>query len=168
MASGSLGIGLALGAGIAASWPFARGEGYLVAIAGAGVACLCLGLLALWVRGLAWGIALLAAAFLLRVQLEPSSASAWSPLVAGALLLLAELGYWSFELDLSNTPDSGSVAHRLLEILVLVVAASTLAELALDFGAILPVSGSWVLVVGVGAAIGLLALILRLARRAEI
>jgi hypothetical protein len=158
---------LALGIGVAASWPFARGEGYLVALAGAGVACLCLGLLAVWVRGLAWGIGLLAATFLVRVQLEPSTASAWTPLVAGVLLLLAELGYWSFELDGSNTSGSGSVARRLLEIIALAFAAGALSELALDFGAILPLSGSWVLVLGVGAAIGLLAMMLRLARRAE-
>ena len=128
----------------------------------AGICCLCLGLLALWVRGLAWGIALLAAGFLLRVQLEPSTASAWTPLVAGGLLLVAELGYWSFEAN-----GSGVTARRLLEVLLLVVGASALCELVLDVGDILPVSGTWVLVVGVGAAIGLLALMRRLARRAE-
>ena len=39
-------------------------------------------------------------------------------------------------------------------------------ELVLDLGAILPVSGSWVLILGVIAAMGLLTLMLRLARRA--
>ncbi len=156
-----------LALGIAASWPFARGEGYLVALAGAGVACLCLGLLAVWVRGLAWGIALLAATFLLRVQLDPSTASAWSPLVAGALLLLAELGYWSFELDGSAASGSGWVARRLLETIALVAGAAALSELVLDLGAVLPVSGGWILVLGVGAAVGLLAMMPRLARRAE-
>ena len=152
---------------LAASWPFAPGERFLLVLGGAGIACLCLGLLAIWVRGLAWGIALLAATFLLRVQLEPSTASAWTPLVAGALLLLAELGYWSFEADGSGSAGSAAAARRLLEVLLLAVAAVVLSELVLDFGSILPVSGSWALVLGVGSAIGLLALMLRLARRAE-
>jgi hypothetical protein len=153
--------------GAVASWPFARGQGFLLALAAAGVVCLCLGLLAVWVRGLAWGVALLAATFLLRVQLEPSTASAWTAVVAGALLLVAELGYWSYELDGSNTAGSGSAARRLLEVLLLVVAASALCELVLDLGAILPLSGSWMLVLGVAAITGLLAIMLRLARRTE-
>jgi hypothetical protein len=153
-----LGVALAT----AASWPISRDGGLLLLLGSAGICCLCLGLLALWVRGLAWGIALLAAGFLLRVQLEPSTASAWTPLVAGGLLLVAELGYWSFEAN-----GSGVTARRLLEVLLLVVGASALCELVLDVGDILPVSGTWVLVVGVGAAIGLLALMRRLARRAE-
>jgi len=158
-------VGIAFG--VAASWPFARGEGYLLALGGAGIACLCLGLLAVWVRGLAWGIALLAATFLLRVQLEPSTASAWTPLVAGTLLLVAELGYWSFEHDGSNTARSDSVARRSLEVLLLAVVAAALCELVLDLGAILPTSGPGGLVLGVAAVTGLLALMLRLARRAQ-
>lgn len=88
-------------------------------------------------------------------------------MVAGALLLLAELGYWSFELDDSNAAGSGTVGGRLLEVLLLVLAASALCELVLDLGAIIPVSGGWVLVLGVAAVTGLLAILLRLARRAE-
>jgi hypothetical protein len=158
---------VAVALGVASSWPFAQGEGYLLALGGAAVICLCLGLLAIWVRGLAWGIALLAAVFLVRVQLEPSTASAWTPLVAGGLLLLAELGYWSFEVDGSNPAGAGATARRLVAVLFLALAAAALCELVLDLGAILPLSGTWVLVLGVAAAIGLLAIMLRLARRAE-
>jgi hypothetical protein len=153
-------VALALGIGL--SWPISRDGGLLLLLGSAGIFCLCLGLLALWVRGLAWGIAFLAASFLLRVQLEPPSASAWTPLVAGGLLLVAELGYWSFEAGGSANP-----ARRLLEVLLLVVAASALCELVLDVGNILPLSGSWVLVIGVAAVIALLGMMLRLARRAE-
>jgi hypothetical protein len=163
----SLSVGLGVALGVAASWPFARGEGYLLALGGAAIACLCLGLLALWVRGLAWGIALLAATFLLRVQIDQSTASAWTPVAAGALLLVAELGYWSFELDGSNTAGSAPVARRSLEVVLLVIAAAALGELVLDLGAILPISGSWVLVLGVASVAGLLGMMLRVARRAE-
>ena len=78
-------------------------------------------------------------------------------------MLVAELGYWSFEAG-----GSGVSARRLLEVLLRVVAASALCELVLDTGNILPVSGSWVLVIGVLAVTFLLGMMLRLARRAEI
>jgi hypothetical protein len=158
---------VAVAVGIAASWPIARDGGFLLLLGSAGIFCLCLGLLAFWVRGLAWGIALLGATFLLRVQLDPTTASAWTPVVAGALLLLAELGYWSFEAGGSRGPGSAGARRRLLEVLLLVVAASAVCELVLDLGAVVPLSGNWVLVLGTGAAVGLLGLILRLARRAE-
>jgi hypothetical protein len=152
----------------AVSWPISRDGGVLLLLGSAGIFCLCLGLLALWVRGLGWGVALLAASFLLRVQLEPSTASAWTPLVAGGLLLVAELGYWSFEADDSHNAGYATTARRLLEVLLLVVAASALCELVLDVGNLLPVSGSWVVVLGVAAVTALLAMMLRLARRAEV
>ncbi|HEY8680197.1 MAG TPA: hypothetical protein VIN01_04015 [Candidatus Dormibacteraeota bacterium] len=159
---------MAVAVGIAASWPIARDGGFLLLLGSAGIFCLCLGLLAFWVRGLAWGIALLGATFLLRVQLDPTTASAWTPVVAGALLLLAELGYWSFEVGGSRGHGSAGARRRLLEVLLLVVAAAAVCELVLDLGALLPVSGSWLLVLGVAAVTGLLAMMLRLARRAEI
>lgn len=149
--------------GVGVSWPISRDGGLLLLLGSAGICCLCLGLLALWVRGLAWGIALLAASFLLRVQLEPSTASGWTALVAGGLLLVAELGYWSFE-----AASSAPTARRLLEVLLLVVAAAALSELVLDLGNILPLSGSWVLVLGVLAVTAVLVMMLRLARRAEV
>ena len=163
----SLAGGVAIAFGVAASWPFARGEGYLLAIGGAAITCLALGLTAAWVRGLAWGLALLAVAFLVRVQLEQATASAWTPVVAGALLLVAELGYWSFELDASNTAGRGSAPRRLLEVVTLALAAAAAGEVALDLGAILPLSGPGVLVLGVAAATAVLGIMLRLARRAE-
>jgi hypothetical protein len=48
-----------------------------------------------------------------------------------------------------------------------VLAAAAAGELALDLGDILPLSGAWVLVLGVAAATGILGIMLRLARRAE-
>ena len=152
---------------MAASWPFARGQGFLLAVAAMAIGCLVVGLLAIWVGGLGWGVALLAVTFILRVQLDPATGTAWTPLVAAGLLLVAELGYWSFELDGSNTAGSRSAFRRSLEVVLIAVAAAALCELVLDLGAVLPLSGSWVLVLGVAAVTGLLGMMLRLARRAE-
>ena len=162
--------GLASGAGFAAavtlSWPFARGQGFLLAIAIAAMVCLVLGLSAYWVRGLAWSVALLGALFLIRLQLDPAAVSGWTAVAAGGLLLVAELGYWSFELDGASTIAAEGMRARALEVLLVCLAGGAIAELALDLAEALPVSGSWLLVVGVLAAAGPPAILLRLARRA--
>jgi hypothetical protein len=167
LATLALAGGVAIAFEVASSWPFGQGEGYLLAIGGAAITCLVLGLTAIWVRGLAWGLALLGVAFLVRVQLEPATVSGWTPVLAGGLLLVAELGYWSFELDGSSTAGSGSTPRRLLEVLALALAAGAAAELVLDLGSILPLSGPGLLVLGVAAATAVLGIMLQLARRAE-
>jgi len=134
-------------------------------IAAGAVGCLALGVLGFWVRGVAWGVALLAATFLVRVQIDPDTASAWTPLVAAALLLIAELAYWSFELDGSDTAGGVQLGRRALEVGALAVAAGILCELALDASVLVPAGGFAVLGVGVVAAAAVLAIVLRLARR---
>ena len=153
--------------GIVLSWPFARGQGYLVAITAIALACLLLGLLATWVRGLGWGIGLLGAAFLVRVQLDPATVTHWTPLVAAGLLLAAELGYWSHELDGANAAGTGRPSRRALEVILIAAASAALCELALDLSAMAPSPGPWTLVLGVASATGMLGILLRLARRAE-
>ena len=124
-----------------------------------------LGLLGVWVRGLGWGVGLLAACFLVRLQLEPAAATPWTPVAAAALLLMAELGYWSYEMDDSWDPASTDVVRRLLELLVVALAGGAVCELALDLAAAAPLSGGWLLILGVLAATAPLAILLRLARR---
>jgi hypothetical protein len=114
---------------------------------------------------LAWGLALLGTTFLVRLQLDPAAVSALTPIAAGTLLLVAELGYWSYELDGSSTIVTAGLLGRLLEVLLLAVAAVAAGELVLDLAQVLPVSGSWLLVLGVLAASGPAAILLRLARR---
>jgi hypothetical protein len=152
-------------AAVTLSWPFARGQGFLLALSLLAMLALVLGASGHWVRGLAWGIGLLAATFLLRLQLEPAAISPWTPVAAGVLLLVAELGYWSFELDGSSTIATEGLLGRLLEVVLVVVATAAAAELVLDLADVLPVSGGWLLVLGVLAASGPPVILLRLARR---
>jgi hypothetical protein len=147
------------------SWPFARGQGFLLALSFLAIFVLVLGVGGYWVRGLAWGLALLAATFLVRLQLEPAAISSWTPVAAGLLLLVAELGYWSFELDGGSTIATEGLLGRLLEVGLLVLAAAAAAELVLDLAEVLPVSGGWLLVLGVLAACVPSLILLRLARR---
>ena len=97
-------------AAVTLSWPFARGQGFLLALSLFAMFALVLGVGGYWVRGLAWGLALLATTFLVRLQLEPAAISAWTPVAAGLLLLVAELGYWSFELDGSSMAITSSAS----------------------------------------------------------
>jgi len=130
-----------------------------------GLGCLALGLLAWWVRGVAWGIALLAAAFLVRVQVDPESAAAWTPVTAAGLLLVAELAYWSFELDGANTAGARRLRRRGLEIAATAAGAGVLCELVLDGSQLVPLAGPAVLAVGVTAVAVLLGIVVQLARR---
>ena len=152
--------------GIVLSWPFARGQGYLVAITGIALACLTLGLLASWVRGVGWGVGMLGAAFLVRVQLDPGSASAWTPAAAAGLLVMAEFGFWSHELDGSGLARDRP-GRRAFHILVLAAVSAVVCELALDLSAIAPAPGAGTLVLGVAAALATVGILPRLARRAE-
>jgi hypothetical protein len=127
--------------------------------------CVALSLPGYWVRGLAWGLALLAATYLVRLQLDPAAVTPWTPPAAAGLLLIAELGYWSFELDGSSTIVAEGLLTRLLEVVLLVIVAGAVGELVLDLSQVMPVSGGWLLVVGVLAAAGPPAILLRLARR---
>ena len=138
-----------------------------MAITAIALSCLLLGLLATWVRGVGWGVGILGAAFLVRLQLDPATATRWTPLVAAGLLLVAELGFWSHELDGANTAGARRPSGRALELILMAAGSAALCELALDLSAIAPVSGAWVLVLGVAAALAMLGILLRLARRAE-
>ena len=138
-----------------------------MAITGIALACLLLGLLAAWVRGVGWGIGLLGAAFLVRVQLDPATVTRWTPLVAAGILLVGELGFWSHELDGADAAGARRPSRRALELILIAAASAALCELALDLAAVTPTPGAWTLILGVVAAAGMLGIVFRLARRAE-
>ena len=88
-----------------------------------------------------------------------------APLVACALLLVAELAYWSVELASSGRAESRVLLRRLVALAALAaaalpLAAGVLAATAMPFGGGL----AWNLV-GMTAAAGAIALIAQLARR---
>ena len=122
-------------------------------------------MLAYWVRGVAWGLALLAATFLVRVQLDPITITAWTPVAAATLLLVAELAYWSFELDGSRSAGGARLGRRALEVTAAAAVVVLLCEFALDGSLLVPPAGIAVLGLGVLAAAAVLGIVLRLARR---
>jgi hypothetical protein len=143
------------------------GHGQLLLMAGGlALVTLLLGLVARWSAALAVGIALLGAQQALRLALGPDALDSWTPVSAGALLLAAELAWWSIEPRVPAWAQPGLASRRLAAVLLGCGAASLVS------GAVLVVSGAQVgggfamELVGVLAATAALAVVAWVTRRA--
>jgi hypothetical protein len=120
------------------------------------------------VRGsaaLAVGIALLGAQQAVRLALGRDALDSWTPLSAGALLLAAELAWWSVEPRVPAWSQLGLAGRRLGTVLLVCTAASAVSAVVL-VAAGAPVSGGFGLeLAGVVAATGALAVVAWVARR---
>jgi hypothetical protein len=144
-----------------------RGGGHepvLVAVGVLALAVLLIGLGLRWSAGLAFGVALLGAQQAVRLALGSDALDAWAPLVAGLLLLVAELAWWSIERRVPAWAEPGLAVRRLAGVLFTCALASMVAALVvLAAGA--PLSGGVSLeLVGVLAAAAALALVAFVAR----
>jgi hypothetical protein len=109
-------------------------------------------------------VVLLGAAYAVSVESRGAEIDGASVIVAAALLVTAELGYWSVESALVP-PEPGLTPAR-LGVLTALVGASLLAGTLLLATTAIAVPSTWVMVgAGVLAATGALALSARLARR---
>jgi hypothetical protein len=120
-----------------------------------------------WPVIVAWALALLGAGYALALALGPERATvdAAAPLVAGALLVVAELAYWSLELR-----DPGSWEGALLTRRLAALGALALVSLALGSTVVVATAaelrgGLGLDLVGVAAAVATLAVLAALARR---
>jgi hypothetical protein len=149
-AAAALAAAVATAASIAATWPFERGQGFLAALAVAGCGCLAAALAGRWTAGIGWGAGILGAEFVVRTRLDPP-AIAWTPVAAAALLLVAELAMWSYELDGVQLSWGASV-RRLFGAVALSTGIGALCALVQAVASLL--SGGWPLFAGgVGAAV---------------
>jgi hypothetical protein len=89
-----------------------------------------------------------------------------APLIGLTLLAAAELGYWSFELQLPAWRGRGAVVRRASATALLLVAGGALGGL-LTLASSLPVRGSPVLWLAAWAAAAMLAVVAALAARAR-
>ncbi len=130
----------------------------------ASVALLALGLAARWSSLVPTGLVLLGATYALSFGGRGGTVDGGAVLVAPALLLVAELAFWSLETT-AITAERGLAARR-LAVLGLLLAASTLAATLLLGTTAVDVPGRSALVAaGVAAAAAALALTAGLARR---
>lgn len=138
----------------------------------AGIAAAAVGLLALalaggWPALLPWPVALLGGAYVASLELRPDDGAidAAAPVYGAALLLLAELAYWSLELRGPGREERRLVARRAAALAGLALLSLLLGALVVTVTAV-PLGGgaAWD-AVGVAAAAAALALIVHLARR---
>jgi hypothetical protein len=111
-----------------------RGDGHepeLVAVGVLAVLVLLLGLAVRWSAALVAGIAVLGAQQAVRLALGSHGLDAWTPLSAGALLLVAELAWWSIEPRVPAWAESGLAARRLARVVFTCAGASIVAALVL-------------------------------------
>lgn len=148
------------------SWPALSmpDRRFLPALAVVALVALGLGLVGIWVAGLGWGVGLLGAAYLIRLQLDPSAAG-WAPIAAGWLLFAAELGYWSYEVDGKARLRGSRASPRILQMVMLAMGAALAGELVVAGSNLLPSLGPWSIAGGAAALVAVLGVLLRLARR---
>jgi hypothetical protein len=129
-----------------------------------GLLALCVGLAARWGAALAFGVALLGAEQAVWLARGPDALDPWTPLYAGAFLLVAELAWWSLEERVPAWAERGAAPGRLLTVLFACVGGSIVAALVvLAAGA--PIHGGFALeLAGVLAATAALAVVAAVAR----
>jgi hypothetical protein len=137
----------------------------LLAVGGAGLFFLGIGLAARWSAALALGILCLGAEQALRLALGSSTIDAWTPAYAAGLLLVAELAWWSVEPRVGAWSE-GAVVLRRVGAVVGMCAAGAVVSALIVVAAGAPLNGGVSLeLVGVMAAVGAVAVVATIARR---
>jgi hypothetical protein len=153
-------------AGIALA-PLLRGSSdklVLLVLGVGGLLVLCAGLAARWSAGVTFAVALLGAEQAVWLARGPEALDPWTPLYAGAFLLVAELAWWSLEPRVPAWAERGTAPRRLLTVLLACAGGSIVAALVV-IAAGLPIHGGFGLeLAGVLAATAALAVVAAVAR----
>lgn len=110
-------------------------------------------------------IALLGAEYVAIVGFETDAIDTRAPLVAGALLAVAELGYWSLELRGPVVDEAGTYLRRIALLATLIVGVVGVGAVVLTLVEVVAASGVAVDILGAAAALTALALLALAARR---
>ena len=110
-------------------------------------------------------VALLGGEYVAIVGFEADALDTRAPLVAGALLAVAELAYWSLELKVPVADEAGTSLRRFALIAALVLGALALGAVLLALVEAVSAGGPAVDLLGAAAAVGALALLALAARR---
>lgn len=104
-------------------------------------------------------VALLGAEYVALLQVDDGALDARAPLVAGALLGVAELGYWSLELRGVVADEAGTYLRRVALLATLLLGVMGAGVVLLSLVEAVSARGSAVDLVGALAAVGALALV---------
>jgi hypothetical protein len=110
-------------------------------------------------------IAALGAEYVAILGFEADAIDTRAPLVAGALLAVAELAYWSLELRGPVVDEAGTYLRRLALIATLVVSVVGIGAIMLTLVEVVAAGGIAVDILGAAAAFGALGLLALAARR---
>jgi len=110
-------------------------------------------------------VALLGAEYVAILGFESDTIDTRAPLVAGALLAVAELGYWSLELRVPVVDEAGTYVRRIALLATLLLGVVGLGAVVLTLVEVVEAGGIAVDIAGAAAALGALALLALAARR---
>ncbi len=136
----------------------------MLALGAGGLLALCLGLAVRWSAAVAFAIGVLGAEQAVRLADGPDALDRWTPLYAGAFLLLAELAWWSLEPRVAAWTERDAALRRLATVLLICAAGSLFSALVV-IAAGAPIHGGFGLeLAGVLAATAALAVVAAVAR----
>ena len=110
-------------------------------------------------------VALLGAEYVAILGFEADTLDTRAPLVAGALLAVAELAYWSLELRVPVVDEAGTYLRRIALLATLLLGVVGLGAVVLTLVEVVEAGGVAVDIAGAVAALGALALLALAARR---
>jgi hypothetical protein len=110
-------------------------------------------------------IAVLGAEYVAILGFEADTLDTQAPVVAGALLAVAELAYWSLELRVPVVDEAGTYLRRLALLAALIVGVVGVGAIMLTLVEVVEAGGVPVDVLGAVAALGALGLLAFAARR---
>jgi hypothetical protein len=145
-----------------------RGGGHdvlLLVVGAVGLVVFAAGLVLRWSGGLAIGVALLGAQQATRLALGPDALDEATPLTAGALLLAAELAWWSIEPRIPAWAQPGVAVRRAVTVLFTCVAATVVSAVVVVAAGARVGGGTLLLLTGVVAATAALAMLAYVARQ---
>jgi hypothetical protein len=139
----------------------------LLVIGAAAVVLLLVGLLLRWSAALAVAIALLGAQQATRLGLGPDALDEATPLVAGGLLLAAELAWWSIEPRVPAWAEPRVAVWRVATVALTCVAAMVVSAVVVVAAGAPVAGGTLLLLTGIVAATAALAVLAFVARNAS-
>jgi hypothetical protein len=139
-------------------------EPLLLFVGASALPVLLVGLALRWSAALALGVGVLGTQQAVRLALGANALDAWTPAIAGALLLVAELAWWSIEQRVRSWAQPGLATRRLAIVALACIGGSVVSGLVV-VAAGAPLEGGLALeLLGVAAAAAALALLALVAR----
>jgi hypothetical protein len=114
---------------------------------------------------LPFAVAILGSEYVALLGFEGEAVDTRAPIVAAALLAVAELGYWSLELRRAVVDEAGTSLRRLALLAALLVGVLALGVVLLVLVEVVAAGGPAIDLLGAVAAVGAVALLALAARR---